>query len=71
MQGFWDMVYYEVSGLYKMFEELADMESNGWQAQPPSPKKKKLQASPCGLTKQLFSSWSGPTETSREREEQG
>ena len=39
------MVYYEVTGLYKMFEELGAMESTGWQALPPSPKKQKLQVS--------------------------
>lgn len=37
------MVYYEVNGLYRNFDELVEMEKNGWQALPPSPKKKKLQ----------------------------
>jgi hypothetical protein len=37
------MVYYEVAGLYRNFDELAGMEKNGWQALPPSPKKPKLQ----------------------------
>lgn len=42
-QGFWDMVFYEVTGLYGDFDELGEMEKNGWQTLPPSPKKPKLQ----------------------------
>ncbi len=43
LQGFWDMVYFQVDGLYTRFGELADMESAGWQLDFPSPKKPKIQ----------------------------
>ena len=42
-QGFWDMVYYQVDGLYKTFQKLKDMESNDWTPLPLSPKKPKTQ----------------------------
>ena len=37
------MVYCQVDGLYKAFEELKEMESNGWKLSLLSPKKTKLQ----------------------------
>ena len=30
VQGFWDMVNFQVEGLYKMFDKLGEMERNGW-----------------------------------------
>lgn len=37
------MVYFQVEGLYAAFQELTELESNGWQARLPSPKKRKTQ----------------------------
>ena len=30
LQGFWDMVYFQVDNIYKKFSSFAEMESNSW-----------------------------------------
>lgn len=32
LQGFWDMVYFQVENIYKKFSSFAEMESNSWKA---------------------------------------
>ncbi|KAM6951063.1 disks large-associated protein 5 [Aplochiton taeniatus] len=48
LQGFWDMVYYQVEDVYKKFGALKELESNGWveeQKRAP-PRQKKLVKKP-------------------------
>ena len=39
MQGFWDMVYFQVEDMYKKFDGLMVLENNGWEHKLPTPKK--------------------------------
>ncbi len=41
VQGFWDMVYFQVEDVYKKFHDLEALENNGWTVKAPTPKKKK------------------------------
>ncbi|XP_078135504.1 disks large-associated protein 5 [Sander vitreus] len=44
LQGFWDMVYYQVEDVYKKFDALKEAESRGWVEEhkpPPPPRQRK------------------------------
>ena len=43
LQGFWDMVNFQVEDLYRKFSNLADMERNDWKLLCQSPEKEILQ----------------------------
>ena len=41
LQGFWDMVYFQVEDLLSKFEDLAELESNNWRQATKRQKKKR------------------------------
>nr|XP_046210542.1 disks large-associated protein 5-like [Oncorhynchus gorbuscha] len=42
LQGFWDMVYYQVEDVNKKFGALKEVESKGWQEESKPPRQRKL-----------------------------
>ncbi|XP_056153552.1 disks large-associated protein 5 [Lampris incognitus] len=55
LQGFWDMVYFQVEDVNKKFDALKEAESRGWLEEhkaPPLPKKRAVKKQPsCGAAK--------------------
>ncbi|CDQ73486.1 unnamed protein product [Oncorhynchus mykiss] len=51
LQGFWDMVYYQVEDVNKMFGALKEVESKGWQeeSKPPPRQRKVVKKLPSAL----------------------
>ena len=41
IQGFWDMVYFQVEDVEKKFEHLSELERNGWKERAQKPKGRK------------------------------
>ncbi|XP_029311676.1 disks large-associated protein 5 isoform X2 [Cottoperca gobio] len=48
LQGFWDMVYYQVEDVYKKFDALKEAESRGWveEHKPAPPRQRKVAKKP-------------------------
>ncbi|KAK9530622.1 hypothetical protein VZT92_012110 [Zoarces viviparus] len=54
LQGFWDMVYYQVEDVHKKFDALKEAESRGWveEHKPPPRQKKVVKKPPAAPAKQ-------------------
>ncbi|XP_005103991.1 uncharacterized protein LOC101848133 isoform X2 [Aplysia californica] len=42
LQGFWEMIYFQVEDVNNLFAELSELKQNGWQSKAPTPVKKAL-----------------------------
>ncbi|XP_059180364.1 disks large-associated protein 5 isoform X2 [Centropristis striata] len=53
LQGFWDMVYYQVEDVNKKFDALKEAESRGWveEHKPPPPRQRKVVKKPAAPAK--------------------